>query len=217
MIYIGCDVSVQSPGFAVFDTTTKIWSLYCFAQRKREIGLTFQSASTTITVWPDSLDCKNHNSDIDRYVIIINRLSEVVERHRCENEKVHMLIEDYAYCTSDSAHSTKLHEISGIIKYTFRNEYVKTIAIGTWKKAATGNGRASKQDAVDTILQRGPKVDVHEVFGMPKKIDKTPATPIQDLADAACIVLAVVSPVPTKKKRKRKKNVSVQKNKKIKT
>ena len=92
-----------------------------------------------------------------------------------------IVLEGYAFSQS-SAHSVKLHELTGIIKYELQTRYPhapQTIYPPTvWRKYVHGNGHATKEDAIQYV-------DTRILPGLQLSIN-----PLTDICDAACLVHA---------------------------
>lgn len=223
MIVIGCDVSLRSPAFVVHSTETQSWRAYVWPQRKNDTRV----VNPDIVVFDAKLtSAKDEGADVLRYNEIASAFTTVILAH-CKAlqqasagsnvEQIAVVFEGYAY-GSQSAHSAKLHEITGILKYLARAYPQTTIAVSSWKKATLGNGRAAKNDGLQHIKTRGPKWDLCTDFGIPEltpdeiKVKKDPKTPLQDISDAVCLTLAYVNAIKQKTtgKTKKRKNANGQ-------
>ena len=176
MYILGIDMSLTSPGLALYNTETNNWQLRCFANRNREECL----VSGPLVIWnrPKAFD-----TDIERYIHIIDQIVAYVKDIPVE----HIVLEGYAYA-ANGAHSAKLHEITGILKYVLTQHFPLakwTIFPPTsWRKIVHGNGHASKQMAIDRV--KTSIMDVAEVLGI------TNGSPLTDICDAVCLVYAVL-------------------------
>jgi Holliday junction resolvasome RuvABC endonuclease subunit len=214
MIVVGLDVSLNSPGFASFNTETNTWNLMCFAQlRRHEQKDTNLGDNVNLTILPR---INKNDSDVDRYKRVLDALDEFLQRKPHENHIV--FIEGYAFVPASIAgNNYKLRELTGIIKYILQHKHridkVEIVAIGKWKKSATGSGRASKRDVINHV-KNTHGIALENVF-TEGKIDqsKDPPSPAQDLADAMCIVSHGLATTlkPTKPSKKRKKSQKTQK------
>jgi hypothetical protein len=213
MILISCDVSLRSPAFVVHSTEMQSWRAFVWPQRKKDTRV---SSNPNIVVFATKLtSAKDESADVLRYNEIASVFTHVIlayckELQQASAEPIHVVFEGYAY-GSQSAHTAKLHEITGILKYLARAYPQIIIAASSWKKTTLGSGRAAKNDGLQHIKTHGPKWDLCAEFDMPEltldeiKINKDPKTPLQDISDAVCLTLAYVTAgkAETSKKRKR--------------
>ena len=214
---LGLDVSLSSPGYALYDRQTEQWALACHAQRKRETllldphpiltdsrfsQLTTTTSLTVLPLLPPSATSK----DTARYLAIITNLEKFINHVVDDKKNVHVVIENYAFVQPKfSGNGYKLKEITGIIKYTLRDIQMSTITVSAWKKTVCGNGRASKADVVKKIITNGPTVDLCLIFGLTPQADGNVPCPVQDLADASAIVMSQLVSVKRKTTQKKKK------------
>ena len=210
-VYIGLDLSLRSPGFAMYDVTKKVWTMACFAQRKRECALHYSSDTSRIIVLPAIPDSLSH--DCARYDHIVKGLQTSMLDSCTLQDISSIAIEGYAFTQPSTAGSSfKLHELGGAVKHwLFRMglmEKIKILQPSQWKRMAMGNGRASKMDTVAFVRNHGPSIDLMDIFGLKIGTHNEIPTPVQDLADAVGIVLATLPNTSAKnavtKKKKRK-------------
>ena len=190
---VGVDLSLKSPGVVVLSQET--WTLYFFQQLKRERHLKFKSAN--VVMLPPIQNTKT-TTDVERYAFICKHIAQIVNKY--ENPLV--ALEGYAY-SCQSAHSAKLHELGGVLKYMLREHRVVVIASSMWKKRAFGKGNLDKRQVVDKVKTHGPCLDLFTLFGVDPKKKHVP-NPIQDIADAIGIVLTagLIEDEATHKRRK---------------
>lgn len=202
-IYVGLDLSLVSPGVAVYNTTDQSWALYGFAQRVREKQFTYSCHLTRVQLFPAiprdiANECRYEH--IRRYIVdsILDKLPP--------DPLVVVGIECYAFGAKNSGSSYKLQELGGVLKHAIWRQFPHwqqvIIPPSQWKKKAIGDGRATKADAVDAVESRGPMVSLLSILGLCVTKTGTIPCPVQDLADAACIVLSLSQPpiVPPKKR-----------------
>lgn len=215
MLLIGCDVSLRSPAFVVHSTQLECWRAYVWPQRRKDRRVT----NPDIVVFEKNLTpAKDETVDAIRYNEIATVFTDVILAYcrslqQISGEPIHVVFEGYAY-GSQSAHTAKLHEITGILKYLACAYPQIIIAASSWKKTTLGSGRAAKNDGLQHIKTHGPKWDLCADFDMPEltpdeiKNNKEPKTPLQDISDAVCLTLAYVTSgnaaPETSKKRKLK-------------
>ena len=188
MLILGLDLSLRSPGIALYDTAKKEWKLRCFANLKREEGV---QIGEKLVVWNR---IGGDGSDHGRYNIILSHIQSFLNGV----EVTDIVIEGYAFSKS-SAHSVKLHELSGIIKHWLHNTYpcaTFTIYPPTkWRKLLHANGHATKDDAVLYVEK--------EVLPTVRQALQSVSSPLTDICDAACLIAAYLQPEhPTKKLKK---------------
>jgi hypothetical protein len=197
-IFVGLDLSLVSPGVAVNNTSDGTWSLYGFAQRCRERQFTYTNASTNIHLFP-SIPRTGVTNELRyehiRHYIVDCVLSELVPTI---GERVVIGIECYAFGAKNSGSSYKLQELGGVLKHSIWKQFPTwsqvIIPPSQWKKKAIGTGRATKADALTFVLSNGPCVPLLSVLGLVVTKNGDIPCPAQDLADSACIVLALAVP-----------------------
>ena len=199
-VFVGLDLSLVSPGVAVYKTMSASWSLYGFAQRVREQGFRYKLAPTVIHLFPMIPGAEKPNEV--RYEHIRHHIVDLVlDRLEPETgESVVVGIECYAFGAKNSGSSYKLQELGGVLKHDiwirFPGWTQLVIPPSQWKKQTLNNGRATKADALRFVECHGPCITLLSVLGLTiTKNDEIPC-PTQDLADAACIVLALDQPIP---------------------
>ena len=62
-----------------------------------------------------------------------------------------MYIEGYAFVHKFAGSDYKTKELTGIVKYTFRNLNPITVPITTWKKVVSGSGKLDKAGALKQV------------------------------------------------------------------
>jgi hypothetical protein len=193
MILIGLDISLRSPGFAIFDQTLDTWKLFGFAQRKDQINFRWSNADKTISIQLLPVIPKGL-TDWATYQFIMKHIEYNVLSSVNTSSHIQPIMEGYAYVRPGIAgHSYKLHELGGIVKHYFYTTYqVDTIVIPPtrWKKVCLENGNASKLDTVLSLKQYYPQIDLLNIFQITSVKNDNVVHPIQDLADAVCLILA---------------------------
>jgi Holliday junction resolvasome RuvABC endonuclease subunit len=195
-LYIGLDLSLTSPGIAVYDTGSDQWSLYGFVQRNRDIGTTYRKEDSNVSIQMlPKIPTSGMSSNEERYEHIRSNLMNcILVQYKDRIEKVVVAIECYAFAAKNTGSSYKLQELGGVIKHSIHCAFPSwtqvIITPGAWKKQTVGNGRASKQDVVVHVCTNGPCVNLMDVFGMSHNKNCSIPCPVQDLADAVCIVIA---------------------------
>jgi hypothetical protein len=201
-ILIGLDLSLTSSGICVHDTLTKSWHLYGFAQRRREVGFHTDLITMLPSVPPSSVCNEARYEHIRHHILdtIMGSVSVSVS----EPVDVRVIIESYAFSATGSAHSYKLQELGGVIKHAIWKTYPKWVVDivppTSWKKATVGMGRATKDDVVQYIASHGPCICLLREMNLERTKSGGIPCPVQDLADATCIVLSDLSEFRTTKR-----------------
>lgn len=164
------------------------WSFLAFVQRKTDILC--KDARITLC----SKIIRNH-SDVDRYTYItesiLTFITNVQLKQNVDIAKTRIFIEGYAFKTTGTGSSFKLHELGGVLRYVlckagFPSSSIQTLYPTEWKSCNVGV-KASK---FDTLCHVRPVIDLQEVFVSTCSKDKTVPNPQQDIADAIGITLA---------------------------
>jgi hypothetical protein len=195
VIYVGLDLSLTSPGVAIYETVSAAWTLYGFEQRVREHGLTRHCGATTILLLPRIPSAASSNEA--RYEHIRHYIVDVMLARFHADPSVVVGIECYAFGAKNAGSSYKLQELGGIVKHSLWKTYPtwrqEIITPGQWKKQTIGSGRATKADALKHIQTHGPVVCLLPELGLELTSNGDVPCPAQDLADAACIVLSLLT------------------------
>ncbi len=216
---LGLDISVQSPGIALYDRVTQSWSLLAWRQRKTDAAddRTILHKDTPIHVCfePEDPESTMPHLRIRRMRAKTDRILEFVKErldalsYTCFPRAIERLIEgyagilstpicvieEYAYHISSSA-MTPLAEIGGIIRMQLELEEWDWIELNpsSIKLGLSGKGDADKMDMWQAFSR---------IYGWPLHtwclVDKLPdpatsrkiSTPLQDLVDAVGIVYSV--------------------------
>ncbi len=208
---VGIDMSLRSPGIAVYLTDSDKWELYGFAQNKSQKGLFKQVSHNATVTLLDRIPSKKKACDMVRYKHIVdNIMKHCILKYDVTNIK----IEEYVFDHKHSAFSHKLHEVCGILKFVIHNAgitNVQSVLCNQWKKALTGHGDADKKDVLDYIKFNYPFIDVMGDFKIGK--DRHIPNPWQDLSDAIGIACFDESKLQEVKKSKRKRKIGHKKTK----
>ena len=193
-ICMGLDLSLISPGIAVYNTSSHAWILYGFAQRVREQGLQTQQDSTMICMLPPIPNTRTTTNE-ERYEHIRHHIIETIMSPFRHELDVVVGIESYAFGAKNSGSSYKLQELGGVLKHSVWKHYPKwtqeIIPPTKWKKQIVGAGRATKSDIVEYVRTHGPCVALLDILGLEVSKTGNIPCPVQDLADASCICLSV--------------------------
>ena len=162
MYVIGVDLSLRSPGFAVYYNST--WILYYFAQNNKQQGHIWTNEDGSIKIISLPRIPASNCSDILRYAHIIHAFEVDILSKLDRSIPIRILLEDYAFVARKFAgHHKKLQELGGIFKYSlYTNNItdVECITSARWKKMATGNGRITKRGMVAFIKANKPNLYV---------------------------------------------------------
>lgn len=209
-VYIGLDLSLVSPGVAVYiPTNNNQWFLYGFAQRVREQELTKTHHNTSIIMLPPIPTASRTTTNEERYEHIRHYIVDVIMARYTNSPCVTVGIESYAFGAKNSGSSYKLQELGGVVKHSIWKQYPhwrqEMIPPSQWKKKTIGNGRATKTDVVAHVVTHGPSAPIMDLLGFSSSKTGEIPCPVQDLADAACICLSTTIPNEnvTRKKRRR--------------
>lgn len=231
VVHVGIDLSLRSPAVAmrrVPGTTSRVLFL---PQRKRERGLRHIQGNLDIRALDNNIiptaaaaspgqGGGGSKDDVARYVHVVGQIVEGIRDFLISGDTVHVHLEQYAFgCREQSAHSYKLMELGGILKWRLSEDIpglgmLRGIPITAWKKSTVGKGNASKEETLEYVDAKYG-VDLRNIFGL--KCPKLPAattiisaaavattakrtvvpTPVQDIADALCICDHGVMLLPT--------------------
>lgn len=198
---IGFDLSLTSPGMCISDGVK--WSLYGFAQRRREHNLKRQCGPVTLCLFAPipRNECNEYRYEHIRHYLV----DIAIQQHIGTVRRVEVIFEGYAFGAKHSAHAYKLQELGGVIKHSlwtlYPNWQYRCCAPTEWKKAVVGHARASKQDVLTYVNKR--YADLSKMLDLTVSRNQEVPCPLQDLADALCITMT--PPQKTKKPQKRKR------------
>ena len=189
MIIIGLDMSLRSPGFSATNTCDGTWTIGClylpnlkksFPQASIDVTNIFSvTDSVEVIIYPR---ISNADPDIKRYDHIVKNLSHFIRHvNATDREEIRMYIEGYAFVHKFAGSDYKTKELTGIVKYTFRNLNPITVPITTWKKVVSGSGKLDKAGALKQVAGV-INLDLVALLG-------TSDSPAHDIADAMCIAL----------------------------
>lgn len=214
-VLIGLDLSLRSPACAVClkqSSGEDQWRFAAFAQRKSD--LLAAGRDPRVTIYPSIPDKCTRN--VKRYVHIAKHLQDFLQALTADaapETDVRVYVEGYAFSMRNCGSSYKLHELGGVVQYmlhTIGITNVQTVYPTQWR-SKLGLGTTSSKHAILTHVR--PMIDLPHVFGQTSS-DKNTPNPLQDIADAICIVLSSMLvgaeqcvKKTSRKKRKRTKSV----------
>lgn len=202
-VFIGIDLSLKSPGLAIYNVKKKIIKCYFFPQRKRETGITIdhtiglrilgKNEKIKFQISPFPNGHIPQHCLITKYKTISENIIQAIDSETIGIDKhcVRITLEGYAF-NARSSSSSKLHELGGILKYLLHyNKYeFREIAPTKLKKTFSGKGNADKELMYYTFLKTGFP-DLLDPFGFVNC--KGIPNPIQDIVDAIAIILSFFS------------------------
>jgi Holliday junction resolvasome RuvABC endonuclease subunit len=184
----GLDMSVTSPAMSMYNATTSQLEMVCFAQRKREAGLTVRGDNWSVRALEE---CAKGAIDVVRYKHIIdNFIVNMLAFCNGDCKGSIVRIEQYAFGSS-GAHVFKLQELGGCLKLALYEAgflTIELIAIGSWKKRFTGKGNATKSEVYNAmvVIHKLPALLPHFQLLLSKNGD--PPSPVNDICDAVGIM-----------------------------
>ena len=213
---VGIDMSLTSPGIACF--WAGIWSLWCFAVRKRDENLQWRSVDGAIKLTVLPMIPGPSFKDVDRYRHIITYIQRECVPHWPKDSRLYL--ENYIFTKPSLAGSSyKIHELGGILKYqlTQTHPHLTTVAPSVWKKKLSGLSGMSKHQTLCCVQARLPQLDLMNLFGFGStQTTSVVPNPVQDISDAIGIVLAHIDSVTeedgqkqTKSKFKKARSIKV--------
>jgi hypothetical protein len=209
-VHIGLDISLKSPGMAIYESAYKKWSLYGFAQVKRQIGQTYQTDAVYIELLPPIPNIVGVTPNESRYEHIRHYFVDKILIAFLNSNHVTVAVENYAFSARNSGSAYKLQELGGVLKHSiwcrFPSWKLIMVPPSRWKKLTVGCGNATKVQTVDYVRTVGPSLCLLSVLGYSIISSRVAIPcPVQDMADAACICLSIdaitVDSVSLKRKR----------------
>lgn len=208
MLLIGIDLSLRSPGIAVFDTSihnSEAWHIYAFTQTTTKHKIENNKHIKLLSPIPS---CDNE-IDLKRYRYIVDSIVKIIQESQTNHKDVRVAIEGYAFSKNKSGHTFKLYELTGILKMAIFEKCqisCRIIAITQWKRLVTGKSFAEKVDIVNFMKSNGPTFDFLEIMQYHDVGNEIP-NPVQDMADACGIAIAFHKLIEIEKKHPLKSNV----------
>ena len=225
---IGLDMSLRSPGVAVHDLSRNFWYLAAFAQNKKQEGFVYETSKAKLTLFPQiSKEATTIADDLKRYIhlqkYLVKFLCEIIAPEFRDAPFTQLNIEAYAF-VDQTAHSEKLHEVCGILKYELYKQgfhCMQNIVNTSWKATIIGHGKASKLDTCKFMINNGPCLDFLKIFGYDEetlnvddKGEKIVPSPVSDPCDACAIAMMIYTVKKfTSSKRKNEKDENETKEK----
>jgi Holliday junction resolvasome RuvABC endonuclease subunit len=190
--YIGIDLSLKSPGITVLENSCNAqnWSLYGFHQHKKKYK---DVKNPILTLFPAIPSAQESNNNM-RYKHVSDHVCSIVAKYQKKYphpDDIRVVVEGYAF-KKESAHSSKLMEECGILKYRLFYEHNITCQIlppTRWKKYGTGKGKRSKLETA-IILRESTGIDLFQILGCKEKekLDH----PLEDIYDSIGLVKAML-------------------------
>lgn len=209
-IFVALDMSLKSPGMAIYNKNKDFWHLYGFAQKKSQINMSKKlKENVLLKLFP--LIIKNDTSsdvihDVERYKFIVDHFIGVLSNPKIvpPNSNIKVYIEAYAFPKNDkTGFNYKLQEMGGSIKLALLNigiHQIYSIVGSKWKKYGIGSATAEKVDTFN-FIGKFFGIDLFQIFGIKKTIKNgiiQIPNPWQDIADAIGILLSILHPIDPK-------------------
>lgn len=192
-VLAGIDLSLTSTGLVVYTPSENTINMFFYATRQKDKNRTrnlickLNDIETKVIIQPFSRQIAKRDV-IEKYHIIVEDVLEVIVKYNCF--KIRM--EGYAFDAKSSSLS-KLHELGGILKYSFYKRGIKweEIPPTRLKKWFTGSGKASKELMYEHFIHKGlpPLLNIFEM----EKCKGVP-NPVQDMVDAFALVHSFLIP-----------------------
>ena len=227
MCLVGIDMSIRSPGLAIVCdcSPTRQISLYFLCTRKRDRGRVFSTTLLDgvrfhVKPLPDLALSLTIGSNMMFYDRLCTSMTNVI-KSTCTNQQKVICIEDYAFAVNNSSSMSRLHEVTGILKWMVYNEgwQIRLYSPSAIKLAFTGHGRADKNDMYQRCRELGYPC-LYSVFQipLPQITKKIVPAPISDLVDAFALTyshIQITNPSLRKHTRQRKRKGNVNQSSKI--
>ncbi len=189
-VIVGLDMSLASPGIAVFFQQECKWELFAFAQKVREAGF-FKQLTPNVTMrLLTAIPSAQKASNVVRYKHIVDHIMKFC---LLPHDVSLVNLEAYAFPKHEIAgHTFKLHELGGVLKLALHCaniHNVVTIPPNQWKSIVLGKGkgRATKLDVVNHVKTAFPYVDLMASNDYKLNEKGEVPCPVQDIADAICL------------------------------
>jgi Holliday junction resolvasome RuvABC endonuclease subunit len=192
MIFIGLDLSLSSPGIAVYHSDRDKWLLYAFSQRKSENKMEVNEDAFQLHMFPKIPSAAESNEI--RYEFIRHYIIDVIMMMYKEEPDVRVIIESYAFGAKNAGSSYKLQELGGVIKHSIHSTFPTweriTVTPSSWKKSTIGIGNATKQQVVEYVKTHGPCADLLTLLSVHVSKNGSVPCPVQDISDSICIAMS---------------------------
>lgn len=210
-IIYGIDMSLHNPGLCCIDTDKKLLQLFFFRNRKCEHNFVtvIESAGSVFFGWTLEIVCIEHILDglselsfqrFSRYLLVVSKIVAIIG----SNSRSKLIgIENYAYnkvyrgfkskAPQISSSQSVLMELGGCLRtlLTLYNHELKELSPTTIKKQFSGNGRASKQQMYDVVLNVHKFPDLVSACGIQFQHQQIPH-PIEDIVDALAVAVTTL-------------------------
>ena len=206
-LFVGIDLSLRSPGLALYSPSTKRLWTYFYATREKDIGRKFQTScqwkgGTFFSTEAFPIQTTNL-SLLDKYSQITADILQTIQYHVNAEKSAKIRMEGYAFGAKSSSVS-KLHEIGGVLKYRLHLSgfTIDELPPTSLKKHFTGCGNASKKMMYEKFVELGFPALLAE-FDMSSEKEIVP-NPVQDIVDACALISSLLNTelVATKKRKR---------------
>ena len=189
---IGLDMSISSPAMCII--TADVTTLVGFCQRKREEQMSESQEinGTHMMLLPRIPNANEEKNDMVRYNHIVDNIMNAMGLLTGNYRNIRVVyIEDHAY-GAEGGHSTKLHELVGIMKYELYRKSIRfeVIGISRWKKYTTGKGNSKKPDVLRWAEGHLGINNILNIYGLRMSSNGCNVPhPVEDMCDALGIAM----------------------------
>lgn len=214
-LVVAFDFSLN-PGVAIVSRDASGWTrtelIGWWVKPAKEMQLEYSEKQETLSV--HLLQALPPSSpDLERYAQLLEPLfSRFLAPRLKASSTVEVVLEGYAFLEGHAAHTYKLHEITGILKWELRKHGFpapRIVSCAAWRKRVLGSARADKRAALVQFNVEFPGVDLL-LFANKQPLGKTVPSPVQDLVEAWCIARAAALGLEPVKYRHSKRKTTVE-------
>jgi len=176
----GVDLSFRSPAVSV--KCNGRFYCYFFPQNTRQQSVDFCNDRCTVKAVDVALS--KITSTESQYHAIVSTLMQIIQHHSVS----HVVIEGYAF-NRKSAHSYKLYELGGVLKYTLAKADIGFTVVppSHAKMRFTGKGNSNKVHMYEKWIEHGFPC-LYSVFQLRPSPNNVP-NPIQDIVDSVALLV----------------------------
>ncbi len=188
MYIVGLDLSLRSPGFAVYNLESDQWDLYGFKQNQKSVEGLSGSDKCNLCLLP-LIPSKCEDTVVYNHILYYLKLHIL---DRLKDQSVLFIIEGYAFSKQHNA-GYKLQELGGVIKSAiFNGGFQQRVLPPTyWKKLLTGKGNCTKLEVFQHLHSpTSSSPSLIDLFNLDVNRTTTIPHPIEDIADAVGLILA---------------------------
>ena len=175
---IAIDFSITSPALTLWNEEDDTYKIICFDKKNAGSKFKLMNGKYLIVV----LEPIEHKIDLIRFDQLQRRILKVIGEDFIKNSEI--AIEGYSFGASGQL--TRIAEACMLLKYNLykagADKDIKNYAPMSVKKFATGTGKASKLDMVDSFKEK-TGIDLFDLLGKKEGL-KTIPVPITDIVDS---------------------------------